>query len=280
MSGTALERKVALVTGGASGLGLAIARALRSAGADIVITDINAAEGARTALAEEMVFLTHDVADELGWQVVMDEVEAQFGGLDILVNNAGITGPHDHTNPEVARFSDWRRIFAVNVDSVFLGCRAAIAMMRKRGGGSIVNISSIAGSAATSYAVAYGATKAAVTQMTRSVAQHCAEQDLNIRCNSVHPGNVRTGMWDVVASERAKARGITVEAVLAETAARSPLPGFTMPEDVADAVLFLVSDASHRMTGTQLVVDGGASGCDTFHLSQRFKKALTGPGTD
>jgi NAD(P)-dependent dehydrogenase (short-subunit alcohol dehydrogenase family) len=173
-------------------------------------------------------------------------------------------------SPETTRYADWKKVFAVNVDSVFLGCRAAISSMRRTGGGSIVNIASIAGFMATPYATAYGATKATVRQLTKSIAQHCAEERLNIRCNSVHPGNIRMpegrsqSMWGRHAQESARVRGLSFEAILAEECARVPLGDLTQPEDVAAAVVFLASDEARQITGEQLIVDGGVIHCNTY----------------
>jgi 3(or 17)beta-hydroxysteroid dehydrogenase len=182
-----LAQKVALVTGGASGLGKAIALRLASDGTRVVITDVDRSAGTATAAAGGFTFLEQDVRDEQRWTQVVTQIEERLGRLNILVNNAGILGPMTAVSPEDTPLDLWRRIFAVNVEGVFLGCRAAIPAMRRAGEGSIINISSIAGLRASPYATAYGASKAAVRHLTKSIAQHCAEQKLNIRCNSVHP---------------------------------------------------------------------------------------------
>jgi 3(or 17)beta-hydroxysteroid dehydrogenase len=252
---------VALVTGGASGLGRAIAERLTADGARVVITDVQSAQGHATAADSGFIFLEQDVCDEIGWARVVTEVEERCGRLDVLVNNAGILGPTGSTSPENSRFVDWKRIFAVNVDSVFLGCRAAIPAMKRAGGGSIINISSVAALLATSQGTAYGASKAAVRQLTKSVAQYCAQEKLNIRCNSVHPGNVRTALWDTWAEETAQSRGVVVDEIIAQARALIPLGDFTLPEDVASMVSFLASNESRHMTGAKLVVDGGIVHC-------------------
>jgi NAD(P)-dependent dehydrogenase (short-subunit alcohol dehydrogenase family) len=262
-----LNQMTALVTGGASGLGKAIAKRLAADGARVVITDIQADLGYATASAGGLTFLEQDVCDESRWPQVVREIEERFGSLNILINNAGIIGPMDAVNPENTPLATWKRIFAVNVEGVFLGCRAAIPAMRRAGAGSIINISSVAGLLATPYATAYGASKAAVRQLTKSVAQHCAQQKLNIRCNSVHPGDVRTPLWDKQAEETAMARGVSAEAFIAEEKAASPMGDFTLPEDIAAAVSFLASQDARFVTGTMLIVDGGLVNCDTFHVS-------------
>lgn len=260
------ERKVALVTGGAAGLGKAIAQRLASSGISVVITDIRPDLGRATAEECHFMFLQQDVRDESQWAEVTNSVEQARGRLDILVNNAGVLGSMTHVDPENTRLDDWRTIFAVNVEGVFLGCRAAIPAMRRTGAGSIINMSSVAGLLASPFATAYGASKAAVRQLTKTVAQHCAQNGLNVRCNSVHPGNVRTQMWDLQAKELAHIRGVPVESVIEEGKREIPLGDFTLPEDVAAAVAFLASDDSRHITGAQIIVDGGLVNCDTYHM--------------
>jgi 3(or 17)beta-hydroxysteroid dehydrogenase len=261
-----LTDKVALVTGGASGIGKAVAQRLLSDGASVVITDVRSDLGAETAGSIGCAFLEHNVCDEDRWAQVVEQIEQRYGRLSVLVNNAGILGPKDLCNPENSRLVDWKKIFAVNVEGVFLGCRAAIPAMRRAGCGSIINISSVAGLLATPYATAYGASKAAVRQLTKSVAQHCSQEKLNIRCNSVHPGNVRTALWESAAQDAAQARGVSIEDVIAEGKAMQPMGEFIPPEDIAAFVSFLASDNARYVTGTKIIVDGGIVNCDTFHM--------------
>jgi NAD(P)-dependent dehydrogenase (short-subunit alcohol dehydrogenase family) len=176
--------------------------------------------------------------------------------LHVLVNNAGIEGPFDAANPETTRLADWRRIHCVNVEGVFLGCRSAIPLMRKSGGGSIVNISSTAALVATPDFLAYGASKAAVQHLTRSVALHCARNGSRIRCNSVHPGTVLTAMMQRILRDTAARRGISLVQMMDETRAAMPQGEFQQPQDVASVVAFLASDDAVHMTGASLVVDG------------------------
>ncbi len=259
-----LAKKVALVTGGASGLGKAIAERLAAEGARVVISDVDRIAGAATAASGSLIFLEQDVCDEQRWIQVVDEIKQRLGRLDILVNNAGILGPMNAISPVDTPLDVWRRIFAINVEGVFLGCRTAIPAMAAAGGGSIVNISSIAGLRATPYATAYGASKAAVRQLTKSVAQHCAEKKLNIRCNSVHPGDVRTALWDKAAAELAQIRQVPVEAIIEDGRTDSPMGEFTLPGDIAAAVAFLASDEARHITGTKLIVDGGTVNCESY----------------
>jgi 3(or 17)beta-hydroxysteroid dehydrogenase len=259
---------VALVTGAASGIGRAIADRLALEGARVVITDIQCDAGAAAASEGGFIFYEHDVCQEAQWSRIIREVESRVGYLTILVNNAGILGPTDASNPETTRFDDWKRLFAVNVDSVFLGCRAAIPAMRRAGRGAIINVSSIAAMRATPNATAYGAGKAAVRQLTKSIAQHCAQERLNIRCNSVHPGVVRTPLWNAGALELAHQRGIAIEDFIAETEAAVPMGDFTRAEDVAAAVSFLASDDARHITGAKFVVDGGLVSCTSYRAGK------------
>lgn len=259
-----LSNKFALVTGGASGLGKAIAQRLALEGASVVITDVQNSVGEATADEFGLTFLQQDVTDEAQWDRVIREIHERFGGLHILVNNAGIVGARDRVSPENTQLSEWRRVFAVNVDGVFLGCRAAIPLIYASGGGSIINVASIAGILATPYATAYGASKAAVRQLTKSVAQHCVERRLGIRCNSVHPGDVRTPLWDKQAAEAAEMRGVSIDVIVQECQSMIPMGDFVQPQDVAAAVAFLACEESRYMTGGKLLVDAGIINCDTY----------------
>lgn len=261
-----LNNKVALVTGGASGIGKATAAHLASRGASVVITDVQVSMGHAAAAELGCTFLVQDVASEMRWNEVIREIQALHGGLHILVNNAGILGGASAgTDPESSQLEDWRRIFAVNVEGVFLGCRAAIPAMSASGGGAIINMSSVAALSATPFAVAYGASKAAVRHITKSVAQHCVQKRLNIRCNSVHPGIVRTPPWDRIAARMAQERGVPIETILKEAASAVPMGDLTGVEDVAAGVVFLASEDARHITGAQLVIDGGMTHCDTYH---------------
>jgi NAD(P)-dependent dehydrogenase (short-subunit alcohol dehydrogenase family) len=259
-----MKQKVALVTGGASGLGKAIAERLAADGAHVVITDIQAALGQTVAAESGFKFLPQDVTDESRWPEVIAQVGQFHGGLHVLVNNAGVLSPPNSTL-EGSGVADWDRIFAVNVRGVFLGCRAAIPAIHASGGGSIINISSIAGLVATPMALAYGASKAAVRHLTKSIAQHCLEEKLKIRCNSVHPGMVRTPALDKGVEDRARLRGLSTSAMLEKLQSAVPMGEFTEERDIAAAVAFLSSDDSRHMTGAPLVIDGGMVYCDTFH---------------
>ena len=192
-----LQGKTCLITGAARGIGRAIASRFREEGADVIVTDIDEAGGTATALEFGARFIRLDVSQEADWAQLSDLVPA----IDVLVNNAGITGfetgvvAHD---PEHASLEDWRAVHRVNLDGTCLGCRYAIAAMKARGSGSIINISSRSGLVGIPGAAAYASSKAAIRNHTKSVALYCAQQGWQIRCNSIHPGAILTPMWEAM----------------------------------------------------------------------------------
>ena len=258
-----VEGKVALVTGAANGLGRAMALRLAAEGARVVATDLQAEPGAE--LVDQIArgggrarFIGHDVTDEDAWIRVMADVRAVEGRLDVLVNNAGIGLSAPVVDMSLA---DWRRQTAVNLDGVFLGVKHGLPLMRQSGGGSIVNISSIAGIKASANVSGYCATKGAVRLFTKSVALECAAAKDGVRVNSVHPGIVETAIWDSLIGtgrdgSNARPRHATVVA-MTERAVPLGRPG--LPEEVAAGVLWLASDESSYVTGTELVIDGARS---------------------
>jgi NAD(P)-dependent dehydrogenase (short-subunit alcohol dehydrogenase family) len=251
-----LENKVALVTGAARGIGAAISRAFAAEGARVWLTDINEVEGRALAaeLGEGHRFARLDVAVEDDWAVVERLVEEE-GRLDILVNNAGITGfeegPAAH-DPEHATIEDWRRVHRVNLDGTFFGCRAAIRAMRPQGTGSIVNISSRSGLVGIPGAAAYASSKAAIRNHSKSVALWCAQEGLQIRCNSVHPAAILTPMWEAMLGT-----GPDREERRAKLVKDTPLKRFGTVEEVAALVVFLASDEAPYITGSEFDIDGG-----------------------
>lgn len=253
-----LNGKVAIVTGGAEGIGRGCALRLAEEGAQVAVTDIQ--DGPGKAVVQEIgadaMFLHHDVTDEDAWIAVVRSVVARFGRLDILVNNAGIGlwGP-------ITEFtlSDWRRQNAVNLDGVFLGTKHAIPAMREGDGGSIINLSSVAGLQGAPNFAAYCATKGGVRLFSKAVALEVARD--HIRVNSVHPGVIDTPIWGKANSESAPAPagdGATPDP-RAIAAAIVPSGEVGTPRDIADGIVFLASDESRYMKGSELVIDAGIS---------------------
>ncbi len=250
-----LAGRKALVTGAATGLGAATARALAAAGATVAVTDLDAPDD----LAAEIggIARAQDVTSEQGWAETMDWLRAQLGGLDVLVNNAGLWlfKPILETTLE-----DWRRLHAVNVEGVFMGTRAAIPLLAERahlwrGGTAIVNLSSVAGIEGAAGATCYNSTKGAVRLFTKGCAKELAAA--RIRVNSVHPGVIDTQMGRKLLGDFAAAQSLGDNEVLAQVAAMHPLGHLGEPQNVADAVVFLASDRAAFTTGSELVVDGG-----------------------
>lgn len=246
--------KVAIVTGAAMGLGKATALMLAREGAKVTVSDLNEGEGRAVAEAigssgGEALFLRHDVAREDDWQQVIARTVERFGRLSVLVNNAGvaIAGTAEDTTLE-----DWRRLMSVNLDGVFLGTKHAIRAMKGTGGGSIVNLSSIEGLVGDPNLAAYNASKGGVRLFTKSAALHCAKSGYNIRVNSIHPGYI----WTPMVRNYLQGAG-DVEAGRRELDKLHPLGHVGEPDDVAYGVLYLASDESKFVTGSELVIDGG-----------------------
>jgi 3(or 17)beta-hydroxysteroid dehydrogenase len=243
-----VEGKVALVTGGGSGLGAADCRRLAEEGARVAVTDVNleAAQKVAAQIGDNAIALRHDVASEEDWQAVLAEVERQFGGLHILVNNAGIVVVAD---PEETTLDQFRKVQAVMSEGVFLGCKYAIPLMAKSGGGSIINMSSTASHLGYPPFFAYSAAKGAVRSMTKSIAIHCQQKGYGIRCNSVHPASIETPMIQG-AMGRAGQEQEVPEGVL-------PSGAIGAPKDVANLILYLASDESRFVTGSEIMIDNG-----------------------
>jgi len=249
--------KVALITGGAGGIGAETARVLAREGAQVVIADLADDAGAEIAAEIRATYLRHDVSSEPQWQEVVGKVAARHGKIDVLVNAAGIEGDLKNAGLETS-LAEWRRVMAVNLDGTFLGCRTVLPKMLEKGAGSIVNISSIVSFFATPTALSYGASKAAVEQLTRSIAQlGGADDGKRVRCNSVHPGVIKTRMTDNILSEFAKLSGVSPEQAEAAVNANILFKCRGQPSDVASLILFLASDESAYITGSAFQVDGG-----------------------
>jgi NAD(P)-dependent dehydrogenase (short-subunit alcohol dehydrogenase family) len=259
-----LAGRVALVTGGARGIGAASARAFAQAGAVVVVTDLLEDEGRQlceslVASGAQVHFLRHDVRDERSWQGVVQETEQRFGGLDILLNNAGLFLFKLLTETSLEEF---RALQAVNVEGVFLGLKVAIPAIARRaslwvGGGAIINVSSVMGIVGHSHVVPYNASKGAVRLMTKGAALECAQLGLRVRVNSLHPGIVETQIARQVVDAMVQEGWGTPAEVETLTTRMHPLGRLGLPTEIAAAAVFLASDDAAFMTGAELVVDGG-----------------------
>ncbi len=261
-----LENKVALVTGGGSGIGRGSALALAAEGAKVLVTDIDVEGGEATVAQIEKAggvarFAVQDVVDEARWAEIVALAVESFGGLHILLNNAGIAIGAPITEMSL---EDWRLQTAINIDGVFLGCKHSIPAMTQSGGGSIVNVSSVAGFKGSPGLSGYCATKGAVRLLSKSVALECAQAQNNIRSNSVHPGIIDTAIWSksiidesTFANSEIMAEGANAINADALAAAVAPVGTVGVPADIAAAVVFLASDEARYITGTELIIDGG-----------------------
>ena len=251
-----VKGKVAIVTGAASGLGFAAAQMLLNEGAKVILTDINNdvlnTMDKRLSAFSSSQFKTyhHDVSSEESWKEVIDQSELDFEGVNILINSAGISLGADIVSTD---FEVWKKVHEVNLDSVFLGCKYATPIMSKYGLGSIINISSISGIVAGWNTAAYNSSKAGVRHLTKSVALYCAKKGYNIRCNSIHPAFVNTPILDPLK------QAFGEDEAVKKLARQIPINRIGDPEDVAFAILYLASDESKYVTGTEIVLDGGLS---------------------
>lgn len=245
-----LSDKIAFITGAASGIGLVTAERFAEEGATVVLADraedrladALAAVGARGGRHRSVLF---DVTQEDGWMRAVGQIESAFGRMDVLVNNAG----YGHFRSiEATTLEDWRAILAVNLDSVFLGTKYCLPLLARSGKGSIVNVSSIRGLVAGPNTGSYCAAKGAVRLFTKSTALECAAAGNGVRANSVHPGQVRTPLLEKALSDPAL-REATLD--------RIPIRRIGEPREIADAIVFLASDESSFMTGSEVTIDGG-----------------------
>jgi NAD(P)-dependent dehydrogenase (short-subunit alcohol dehydrogenase family) len=248
-----VKGKVAVVTGAASGLGKGAASLLAKEGAKVILTDINEAGGKEAAEeirrnGGEAIFMKLDVSNESNWSEVIKKILAEFGRLDVLVNNAGV-----ELVKEIADTSleEWRWLMSVNLDGVFLGTKYGIRAMRESGGGSIINMSSVAGIVGTfDDTAAYCASKGGVRLLTKAAALECSKagHDYNIRVNSIHPGVIQTPMVEALLKDKDISKRL--EDI-------HPIGFLGEPIDIAYVILYLASDESRLVTGSEMVIDGG-----------------------
>lgn len=249
-----VEGKVAIITGGAGGIGRAIALRLGQEGALVVITDLDAQHGVAAVadLADQgvrVLFVAHDVRDEASWQAVIDTAVMAHGKVDVVVNNAGVAGPPPDAFEDI-EFAEWRRILSVNLDGTFLGTKAAVRAMRAAGG-SIINMGSVAAYVGTPGGAAYGSSKGGVRTLTKQAAVMCAKRGYRVRINTIHPCYVWTPLVEARATQVFGA-----EAAREGIRAIHPFRCLAEPVDVANVALFLASDESRLVNGSDLVVDG------------------------
>lgn len=245
-----LTGKVALVTGAASGLGKADAEMLAKSGATVYLTDVNDSAGKKAAAAinkkyknKRAHYIHHDVASEKNWKSVIASIKRRSKRLDVLVNNAGVVVV---ATPETTTLKEFRFANSIMSEGVFLGCKYAIPLMKEKGGGSIINMSSVASHVGYPVFFAYSAAKGAVRSMTKSIAVHCQAMGYNIRCNSVHPSSIDTPMI----AEANEKLGINPD-----DAADGDMIGVGSADDVANLVVFLASKESKFINGSELVID-------------------------
>jgi NAD(P)-dependent dehydrogenase (short-subunit alcohol dehydrogenase family) len=249
-----MRGKSAIVTGGAVGIGRACALRLAEEGATVCVTDLNETTGAMVVeeicrAGGDAIFIQHDAGDEAGWQQVIATGLERYGKLDVVVNNAGVALARDveHTTLE-----EWRWLMSINLDGVFLGTKHAIAAMKEHRSGSIINLSSIEGLIGDPTLAAYNASKGGVRLLTKSAALYCAKAGYNIRVNSVHPGYI----WTPMVESFLKSQGDVAEG-RKRLDSMHPIGHIGEPDDIAYGVLYLASDESKFVTGTELVIDGG-----------------------
>ena len=251
-----VEGKVAIVTGAASGLGLASSKKMIQEGAKVILTDINQEglndikehlrEFSETQYSTEYL----DVTSEESWQEIIEKVELEYGKINILINSAGISLGSDIVSTD---FEVWKKVHQVNLDSVFLGCKYAIPKIAAYGPGSIINLSSISGIVAGWNTAAYNSSKAGVRLLTKSVALYCAKKGYDVRCNSIHPAFVNTPILDPIK------QAFGDDEAVRKLARQIPMNKIGDTDDVAYAVLYLASDESKFMTGSEIILDGGLS---------------------
>jgi 3(or 17)beta-hydroxysteroid dehydrogenase len=251
-----LDGKVAIITGAAHGIGEAIAARFAQEGAKVVSTDIETEIGQNRVnkindAGGDALFIKHDASSQEDWISVFEKTIEVYGKVNILVNNAGIG---EKSDIETMELKEWKKILAINLDSVFLGTQLGIRHIKKMGGGSIINMSSIAGFKGTDDLPAYTASKAGIRYFSKCAALHCGKKNYNIRVNSIHPGSVRTRAGVLYLEQ---ITGLKGEAIDREMAGIVPMGRICETSDIASGALYLASDESLMVNGTELVIDGG-----------------------
>lgn len=251
-----LQNKIALITGAAQGIGLATAKLFAKNGAKVLLTDINEegvltqSEKMKLDYPDQILAIKHDVTSADDWKTAVNYIDSEFGGINILVNNAGIMAVG---TIEDETFEQWKHVHNIDLDSVFLGCKYTIPIMKKEKKGSIINVSSISGIIAGHNLAAYNSAKAGVRHLSKSVAVHCAREKNDIRCNSIHPVFIDTNLLEGLYKKLGKEKAIE------KLSRQIPMGKIGEPNDVAFAILYLASDESKFVTGTEIRIDGGIS---------------------
>lgn len=261
-----LKDKIILVTGATSGIGMAcVNMAVREGAAGIILSDHQEVRWKELCanMDERCEFIKLDVRKECDWEYAIDYISSKYGRLDVLINNAGITGTKLESPAlglEETSLESWREVQSVNLDGVFLGCKTAMKLMALSGNASIVNIGSRSGINGRHDRIAYASSKAALSNLTRSVAIYAAYRNYSVRCNLVLPSTILTPMWEpVLGSMVAFDKNL-----LEKFSEKIPMKRFGKPEEVAHATIFLASDESSYITGAEIVVDGGATASDSL----------------
>ncbi len=251
-----VKDKIAIVTGGCGGIGAQSARVLAGEGADVILADLDEKKGQQIAQEIGGRFHALDVTDRSAWQALAERVFDDRGRIDILVQCAGIEGDNSRnafeTPPEV-----WNQVIAVNMTGTFFGCQAVMPFMLQQGAGSVVLLSSIVSFMSTATSIPYGASKAGVQHLAQSFAYLGSRDGKKVRVNSVHPGSIKTRMTDDIIADLAKAAGCTKEEAEAKLLSSIPFGRRGAPQDVAQMILYLVSDEAAYVTGGEFKIDGG-----------------------
>ncbi len=249
--------KVAVITGGAGGLGGSAARLMAAEGASVVICDLADEQGQAVAKEVGGEYVRLDVTSEASWETAVRAIDARHGRIDILVNGAGIEGDFVNGSPETTSLEQWRKVLSVNLDGTFLGCKHVLPVMKRARKGAIVNISSMASFLGTPVNVAYGASKAGVQQLTKSVAVWGSRDGMKVRCNSVHPGVIRTRMLEEIYKQIGQVANVSAEEAEQMSLRQVPFGHVGEPDDVGYLILYLASDEAKYVTGSEFMVDGG-----------------------